>query len=352
MSFNFLLSNFAKQAVCETMASSLGDSPAELDEWATAVSEELPPTTVDSVAATAVDASSLACKVGDGGGAVAGGSEEVDAVALSSTMAPVTPPTLLRDAVVVAETPLKRRRLRTLATPLSSPSSGSGVSKPYNLQNSGSVVADIPFSKAVELRRLYSSMCGHSTGVVMMVTWQVAVFSSLWKGQLSGKSEFHGYGLEPNHGWVRVSAYDDLSHRLHDFLSSINEGYGFVEFSALSSAKSFRREHDGALCFKIAPGCAMRRLDTCPLWTEVPAPMLCEDLSEFRGCKDGKICFVTAMVYACKDLKPASERCAEDLIVTLRDQQSQARQCTVFPPLCRSPLWQVGFVLDIFGCIS
>ena len=74
-----------------------------------------------------------------------------------------------------------------------------------------------------------------------------------------------------------------------------------MEFSALSSAKTFRKEHDGALCFKIASGCGMRCLATCPMWKEMPSPVFCEDLSDLSSFKDGKICFVTALVYARND---------------------------------------------------
>ena len=119
----------------------------------------------------------------------------------------------------------------------------------------------------------------------------------------------------------------------------------------MSSANSFRNEHDGALCFKIASGCCMRSLAICSLWKDMPSPVFCEHLAELSTFEDANICFVTVLVHKCNDETHPSEKPSESLTVTLRDQRSHARQCTVFPPPCHSALWQVGIVLDIFGCI-
>ena len=183
----------------------------------------------------------------------------------SLSSAPMTP--LPKLPGMAAESPLKRRRVQTST----SASSSSSPSLSSMLTPCGE---GVPFSEAVELGNLYKSMCGHATGTVMMVTWQNSVFPSQWNGKPNGKFEYHGWGLDPNNRWVRVTAYEDMAYRLHKFLSSIEAGFGFVAFSALSSAKTFRKEHDGALCFKIASGCCMKLLDACPKWTETAAPSL------------------------------------------------------------------------------
>ena len=165
----------------------------------------------------------------------------------SFSSAPTTPLPLFPS--MAAESPLKRRRVQTSAS--SSPS----LSSSFTPCGEG-----VPFSEVVQLGNLYNSMCGHATGTVMMVTWQNSVFPSQWNGKPNGKFGYHGCGLDPNNCWVRVSAYEDMAYRLHKFLSSIEAGFGFVAFSALCSAKTFRKEHDGALCFRIAPGCCMKHL--------------------------------------------------------------------------------------------
>ena len=146
---------------------------------------------------------------------------------------------------MAAESPLKRRKRNNSIILVHSGFQSSSLSA-----SSVPPVEDVPFSEARSFDSIYNSMCGHSTGVIMMVAWQDGVFASQWNGKPNGKFEFHGYGLGPNHIWARVTAYDGLASCLHSLLSFITAGFGFVEYSALSFAKTFRKEHDGAFCFQ------------------------------------------------------------------------------------------------------
>ena len=175
-----------------------------------------------------------------------------------ATPSPSTPPQpenkQVADAMKIS--PLKRRR------PESSPNQGGGSST--NFQGVGVAtprVQDIPFGSQMDLDKVYNTMCGHHDAVVMMVMWQEAPHPSQWKGIQTGKLEYHGWGLGPNHQWVKISAYEKMSTALHQFLNTLTEGYGLVEFSALASQKTFKREHDGALCLRLALGCAMRKVE-------------------------------------------------------------------------------------------
>ena len=114
--------------------------------------------------------------------------------------APATPPSLSQDSCMVAESPLTRRKIRA-STDI--PDSSFSVSSVPDRR-------DLSFKEAVELESICNSMRGHATGIAMMVTRQDSVFASQWNSRPNGKLEFHGWGLAPNHCWIRVSAYDVL----------------------------------------------------------------------------------------------------------------------------------------------
>ena len=61
------------------------------------------------------------------------------------------------------------------------------------------------------------------------------------------------------------------------------------------------------------------------MWTRDPIPTFVEDLSEFCGKPDGKICFVTAVVEDRSELRRVGDKAADSLKITLRDQLNQCR---------------------------
>ena len=103
--------------------------------------------------------------------------------------------------------------------------------------------------------------------------------------------------------------------------------------------------------FESHAGMHFRCLQSSPMWTRDPIPTFVEDLSEFCGKPDGKICFVTAVVEERSELRRVGDKAADSIKITLRDQLNQCRVCTVFGPLCFSPVWQTGVELDVFGCV-
>ena len=272
--------------------------------------------------------------------------EQIDVTTGAELPAPTTPHARVGNPpLIVAQSPLKRKRV-----PVIIEGQGSNGKRPYNFDTSSKLPADILFADSWAPRNIYENMCGYHTTTCMLVAWQSNVVESSWGGKLTGKVEIHAFGLDADNSWVRISAYEREARQFHTFVSLMKEGFGYVEFSGLASQRSFKRSHDGCICLKVVQGCNFRRLESSPMWTREPMPTFVEDLKQFCGMSDGRICFVTAIVEERSELRRMGDKASESIRITLRDQFQQSRMCTVFAPLCFSPIWQTGVELDIFGC--